>query len=201
MKKFVLFFVSLKMFLFFSGCAGNTQRIPFNEAESMYTVAYVYEDHTGMTQIDITEDVPWYEALERLCKRINSISEKKMIPATDALWEKDEDKLYIESEEIVHNVVLSIHLPDTDPSDDVSEYNTSTIAIRTLTDNRYFLGRTDTWFALREQADGTADTDQNNSSYGWVYEDEAVWEMIAELDTAIRETAMEMAEAEKKEAE
>lgn len=182
------------------GCAENTQRIPFKEAESMYTIAYAYEDH-GMTQIDITEDVPWYDDLEKLCKRINGLSEKKMIPATDLDWEKNDDKLYIESDEIVHNVVLSIRLPDSDPSDDVREYNTTTIAIRTLTDNRCFLGRTDTWFALQEQADGTADTDQNNTDEAWVYEDEVAWEMIAELDAAMRETAAEMAEVEKQETE
>ena len=191
MKKFILFLVSLIMFLFLIGCDETTQRIPFKEAESIYTIAYAYEDH-GMTQIDITEDLPWYDDLEKLCRRINGLSEKKMIPATDRDWEKEDDKLYIESDEIVHNVVLSIRLPDSDPSDDVIEYNTATIAIRTLTDNRCFLGRTDTWFALREQADGTADTDQNNTNEAWVYEDKAAWEMIAELDVAIRKTAGEM---------
>jgi len=200
MKKFILVLVSLILFLFLTGCGETTQRIPFKEAESMYAIAYAYEDH-GMTQIDITEDMPWYDDLENLCKRINGLSEKKMIPATSLDWEKDENKLYIESDEIVHNVVLSIRLPDSDPSDDVIEYNTATIAIRTLTDNRCFLGRTDTWFALREQADGTADTDQNNTDEAWVYEDGAIWEMIAELDAAMRETAAEMAEAEKQETE
>jgi len=199
-KKFILFFINLIMFLFLEGCDETTQRIPFKEAESIYTIAYAYEDH-GMTQIDITEDVPWYDDLEKLCSRINGLSEKKMIPATDLHWEKDDDKLYIESDEIVHNVVLSIRLPDSDPSDDVSEYNTTTIAMRTLTDNRCFLGRTDTRFALREHTDGTADTDQNNTSEAWVYEDEAAWKMIAELEAAMRETAAEMAEVEKQETE
>lgn len=201
MKKFALIFVCLMIPLFLTGCDETTQRIPFKEAESMYTVAYANEDHTVMKQIDITEDLLWYDDLIRLCKRINGLSEKKMIPATDLHWEKDENKLYIESDEIVHNVVLSIRLPDSDPSDDVIEYNTATIAIRTLTDNRCFLGRTDTWFALREQADGTADTDKNNTNEAWVYEDEAAWEMIAELEVAMRETAAEMAEAEKQETE
>lgn len=95
-----------------------------------------------------------------------------------------------------HNVVLSIRLPDSNPSDDVIEYNTTTIAMRTLTDNRCFLGRTDTWFALREHADGTADTDQNNAKEAWVYEDEAAWEAIAELEATMRETAAAMAESE-----
>jgi len=196
MKKFILFFLCLVLSLLLAGCGENTQRIPFKEAESMMTVAYAYEEYTGMKQIDITEDLPWYDDLIKLCKRINGLSEKEMIPATDLHWEKEDDKLYIESDEIVHNVVLSIRLPDSNPSDDVIEYNTTTIAMRTLTNNRCFLGRTDTWFALREHADGTADTDQNNAKEAWVYEDEVVWEMIAELEAAMRETAAAMAKSE-----
>lgn len=201
MKKYVLIAICLMLSLVLAGCGEYTQRIPFKEAESMMTVAYAYEDNSGMTQIDITEDVPWYEKLEKLCKRINGWSEKKMIPATDFSWEKEEGKLYIESEEILHNVVLSIHLPDPDPSDDVIETRTTTIAIRALTDSRCFFGRTDSWFALQEQADGTADMEKNITDEAWVYEDKDAWEMIAELEAAMRETALEAAESEKQETE
>ena len=201
MKKYVLITICLMISLFLAGCGGNTQRIPFKEAESMMVVAYAYDDHTGMVQIDITEDVPWYDELEILCKRVNGWSEKKMIPAVSPIRDKEEDKLYIESEEMLHNVVLSIRLPDPDPSDNVKETHTATIAIRALTDDRCFLKRTDTWFALREQTDGTAHMDQNNTNEAWVYEDKAAWEMVAELEAAIRETAMEISESEKQEAE
>ena len=111
----VLLSIMMMCVILFFGCTEETQRIPFKEAESMMTVAYAYENNTGMVQVDITENLSWYDDLEQLCGRINGLSEKKMIPATSYNWEKEEGMLYIESEEMLHNIVLSIRLPDSDP--------------------------------------------------------------------------------------
>ena len=175
------------------GCTENTQRIPFKEAESMYTMAYANEDHTGMTQIYITEEVPWYDDLEKLCKRINGWPEKKMIPAT---YHFEEDgKLLVTSEEIESSIVFQIKLPDTDPNDDIREHHIITFALRALTDNRCYLSLDDNFFRFTEETEHTVNQEE------WLYEDKAAWEMIAELEAAIRETAGEMAEAEKQETE
>ncbi|MBQ8402655.1 MAG: hypothetical protein IJX14_12085 [Clostridia bacterium] len=193
MKKFILVLVSLILFLFLAGCGETTQRIPFKEAESMYTMAYANEDHTEMTQIDITEDLPWYDDLIKLFKRINGWSEEKMIPA--AYHFEEDGKLMVTSDEMESKVVFQIKLPDTDPNDDIREHHIITFALRALTDNRCYLSLDDNFFRFTEETEHTVNQEE------WLYEDKAAWEMIAELEAAIRETAGEMAEAEKQETE
>lgn len=193
MKRFLILVFLLIGVMFLYSCAEGTQRIPFKEAESMYTMAYANEDHTEMTQIDITEDVPWYDDLIKLFKRINGWSEKKMIPATYHF--EEDDKLLVTSEEIESNVVFQLKLPDTDPNDDIREHHIITFALWALTDNICYLGLDDVFFRFTEETEHTVVQEE------WVYEDKTACEMIAELETAIRETALEIAESEKQEAE
>ena len=175
------------------GCGGTTQRIPIKEAESMFTMAYANEDHTEMAQIDITEDLPWYDDLIKLCKRINGWPEEKMLPAT---YHYEEDgKLLVTSEEIENSIVFQIKLPDTDPNDDIREHHIITFALWALTENRCYLSLDDNFFRFTEETEHTVNQEE------WVYEDKTAWEMIAELETAIQKTAAEMAEAEKQETE
>ncbi|MBQ3176727.1 MAG: hypothetical protein IJB52_02825 [Clostridia bacterium] len=191
MKRFLLMF-SLLVCTVLCSCTETTQRIPFQEAESMYTMAYANEDHTEMTQIDITENLPWYDDLIKLFKRINGWPEKKMIPAT---YHFEEDgKLLVTSEEIESSIVFQIKLPDTDPNDDIREHHIITFALWALTDNRCYLSLNDNFFRFTEETEHTVNQEE------WIYEDKAAWEMIAELETAIRETALEMAESENQEA-
>ena len=186
MKKFILVLVSLILFLFLTGCGETTQRIPFKEAESMYTMAYANEDHTKMTQIDITEDLPWYDDLIKLFKRINGWPEEKMIPA--AYHFEEDRKLMVTSDEMESKVVFQIKLPDTDPNDDIREHHIITFSLWALTDNRCYLHLGDNFFRFTEETDHAVNEEE------WVYEDKTAWEMISELETAIRKTAGEMGE-------
>ncbi len=193
MRRVIVLLSLMMCVILFFGCTENTQRIPFKEAESMMTVAYAYEDNTGMTQIDITEELPWYDDLEKLCKRINGWSEGKMLPAT---YHFEEDgKLLVTSEEIESTVVFQIKLPDTDPNDDIREYHTITYALKALTENRCYLSWDDVFFRFTEETEHTVVQEE------WICEDKTACEMIVELEAAIREIALEIAESEKQEAE
>ncbi len=193
MKKFLVLISLMICAMLLCSCTEETQRIPYKEAESMMTVAYAYEDNTGMTQIDITEDLPWYDNLEKLCKRINGWSEKKMLPAT--YHYEEYGRLLVTSDEIESKVVFQIKLPDTDPNDDIREHHIITFALWALTDNRCYLSWDDVFFRFTEETEYTVVQEE------WICEDKTACEMIVELEAAIREIALEIAESGKQEAE
>ncbi len=170
--------------LFLSGCVGTGQRIPLKDAESIMGGEYAYEDHTGITHFDITEEMPWYADMEMLCERVNRWPEKKMSPA--AYYKEEEGKQLVTPEEIENSVVLQIRLPDTNPDDDIREYHTITFGLYALTENRCYLRRDDVFFRIGE------DTEQTVTSEAWVIEDKTACDMIAGLEAAMRETAAEI---------
>ena len=193
MKQFVII-ILLMCTLLMSSCSENSQRIPINDVENIMCAEYAYENNTGLTYFEITDEMPWYADMERLCERVNRWSEKKLIPAT---YDREENgKLLVTSEEIMNSLIFQVKLPDTDPTDDVKEYHTINIVLWALTGNRVFLSRDDRLIRFTEVNEHTATTTEIG-----VIKDKIACEMIAELEKAMRVTASEMAESENQETE